>query len=222
MAPLPLTHNSFPADAGARATTEGEEVRQREGSGWDRWRASAVVALRTEPRPAPSQKHSLQPRALWPVLGPAPPFLVVWHLYGHICGMLRTPCQLLAADSRQTKGLDPKFAKWMGQGRKGCWLWTCYECEETIWTFGSKRKWSSDRPASDLPLPGAVLMKMVPTPGSQANQVRGGCLSGSPCSVNCVQSEPQQTSYYLLYLSVWGLSLNRCWSVGLGICWMSQ
>lgn len=78
------------------------------------------------------------------------------------------------------------------------------------------------RPASDLPLPGAVLMKMVPTPGSQANQVRGGCLSGSPCSVNCVQSEPQQTSYYLLYLSVWGLSLNRCWSVGLGICWMSQ
>lgn len=222
MAPLPLTHNSFPADAGARATTEGEEVRQREGSGWDRWRASAVVAPRTEPRPAPIPEAQPPARALRPVLGPAPPFLVVWHLYGHICGVLRTPCQLLAADSRQTKGLDPKFAKWMGQGRKGCWLWTCYECEETIWTFGSKRKWSSDRPASDLPLPGAVLTKMVPTPGSQANQVRGGCLSGSPCSVNCVQSEPQQTSYYLLYLSVWGLSLNRCWSVGLGICWMSQ
>lgn len=178
-------------------------------------------SYRAPPRPHPRSTASSPERSgqCW---GPAPPFLVVWHLYGHICGMLRTPCQLLAVDSRQTKGLDPKFAKWMGQGRKGCWLWTCYECEETIWTFGSKRKWSSDRPASDLPLPGAMLMKMVPTPGSQANQVRGGCLSGSPCSVNCVQSEPQQTSYYLLYLSVWGLSLNRCWSVGLGICWMSQ
>lgn len=44
--------------------------------------------------------------------------------------------------------------------------------------------------------------KMVLTPGGQANQMRGGCLTGSGCSVNCVQSEPQQTSYYLLYLSV--------------------
>lgn len=67
-----------------------------------------------------------------------------------------------------------------------------------------------------------VLTKRVPTPGGQANQMRGGCLTGSGCSVNCVQSEPQQTSYYLLHLSIWGLSLNRCWSVGLGICWMSQ
>lgn len=178
-------------------------MRQREGSGWDRWHASAVVAPGTEPHPVPiPEAQPSAPSA--PASAGARHLLSLW--FGIFMATSVARSELRAncwqpTHVRLCKGLDPKFAKWMGQGREGCWLWTCYGCEEIIWTFGSKRKWSSDCPASDLPLPGAVLTKMVATPGSQANQVRGGCLSGSRCSVNCVQSEPQQTSYYL-YLSV--------------------
>lgn len=58
-------------------------------------------SYRDPPCPHPRSTAS-SPECSGQCWGQAPPLLVVWHLYGHICGTLRTPCQLLAAVSRQT------------------------------------------------------------------------------------------------------------------------